>query len=132
MSPEATRAFKAKARAAAQAPQVVTAGQRAYQDYFLLRDGVNSQGGKLPGWSELSADIRSWWEHAGVQPPGTPAWWKNKVFWLNAIVLGAAAAEERVGMLKDVLPGSVFVWVAFGLPVLNKAIRAIQLFRATP
>jgi len=132
MSPQAFKAFKAKAFASGQAPEVVTPGQRAYQDYFLLRNGLNSQGGALPGWSELSADIRSWWEHTGVQPPGAPRWWENKVFWFNAIVLAAAAAEERMGLLKDVLPGSVFVWVAFGLPVLNKAIRAFQLFRAIP
>lgn len=113
-------------------PSVMTPGHRAYQDYFQLRDGVNSQGGALPAWSDLSTDIRAWWEHAGVQPPGTPAWWKNGIFWFNAIVLAAAAAEEQVGLLKDVLPGSVFVWVAFGLPVLNKAIRAFQLYRAMP
>lgn len=136
MSPEKTKVFKRwmqdQQRLADFGPPVVTPGQRAYQDYFLLRNGLNSQGGALPGWSELSADIRAWWEHAGVQPPGAPAWWKNKVFWFNAIVLAAAAAEERMGLLKDVLPGSVFVWVAFGLPVLNKAIRAFQLFRAIP
>lgn len=132
MSPQATKVFKAQAAAAARAPVDLTPGQRAYQDYFLLRNGVNSQGGALPGWSELSADIRAWWEQAGVQPPGSPPWWKNKVFWLNAIVLGVAAAEEQLGMLKDVLPGSVFVWVAFGLPILNKAIKAWQLYRAVP
>ncbi|MDP3165136.1 MAG: hypothetical protein Q8N06_06735 [Hydrogenophaga sp.] len=130
MSPQAFKAFKHMAAAKAAVP--ATPGQRAYQDYFLLRNGLNSQGGALPGWSELSADIRAWWEHAGVQPPGAPRWWENKVFWFNAIVLAAAAAEERMGLLKDVLPGSVFVWVAFGLPVLNKAVRAFQLFRAIP
>lgn len=132
MSPQATKAFKAKTLAAAQAPVVITPGQRAYQDYFQLRNGVNSQGGALPGWCDLHPNYRDWWERTGVQPPGAPAWWKNKVFWFNALVLAAAAAEERLGLLKDVLPGSVFAWVAFGLPVLNKAIRAFQLFRAKP
>lgn len=130
MSPEAFKAFKHMAAAQAAAP--ATPGERAYQNYFQLREGVNSQGGPLPAWGELSVEIRTWWEHAGVQPPGEPRWWENKVFWFNAIVLGAAAAEEQLGLLKDVLPGSVFVWVAFGLPVLNKAIRAYQLFRAVP
>ncbi|MDO8776216.1 MAG: hypothetical protein Q7K57_47415 [Burkholderiaceae bacterium] len=130
MSPQAFKAFKHMA--AAQAAVPATPGERAYRDYFQLREGVNSQGGPLPAWGELSVEIRAWWEHAGVQPPGAPRWWENKVFWLNAIILGAAAAEERLGLLQDVLPGSVFVWVAFGLPVLNKAIRAFQLFRAIP
>lgn len=126
------KAFKAKAAAAAWAPEVISPGQRAYQDYFLQRDGVNSQGGKLPQWSELPADMRGWWESAGVMPPGSPPWWANKVYWFNALVLCAAAAEANFGMLKDYLPGNVFAYVAFGLPLLNKAISAYQLFRARP
>lgn len=136
MSPQATKAFQAKVREdnrlAVHGTPVLTPGQRAYQEYFQQRAGVNSQGGPMPAWNELSTELRTWWEHTGVQPPGAPAWWKSRVFWFNAIVLAAAAAEERMGLLKDVLPGSVFVWVAFGLPVLNKAIRAFQLFRAIP
>lgn len=136
MSPEAMKAFQAKVRVdnerGRNGAPVLTPGQRAYQDYFLLRDGVNSQGGPLPAWGDLSADIRAWWEHAGVQPPGAPPWWQNKVFWFNALVLVAAAAEEQLGTLQGVLPGSVFAWVAFGLPVANKAIRAYQVWRAVP
>jgi hypothetical protein len=136
MSPEAMKKFKAKIEAdnalAVYGPPVVTAGQRAYQDYFQQRGGVNSQGGRLPGWSELPADMRGWWESAGVNPPGAPPLWKNKVFWFNALVLVLAYAEANAGMLKDYLPGSIYAYVAFGLPVANKVIKLIQLFRARP
>lgn len=132
MSPEATKAMQAKARAAADAPATVTPGQRAYRDYFAKRAGLNSEGGALPTWCQLPAEIRAWWEHAGVQPPGAPAWYASKVFWFNALVLGAAAAEANYGVLQGVLPGNVFAWVAFGLPLLNKAVQAYQLFKARP
>lgn len=136
MSPEATKAFQAKVRAdnhlAVHGEPKPTPGQRAYQAYYDQRKGVNSAGQAALEWGQLTEEMRLWWEHTGVEPPGAPRWWENKVFWFNAIVLAAAAAEEQLGLLKDVLPGSVFVWVAFGLPVLNKAIRAFQLFRAVP
>ena len=132
MSPQAHKAFLAKASAAARAEPVVTAGQRAYQDYFAQRGGVNSQGGRLPGWSELPGDMRTWWESAGVNPPGAPPLWKNKVFWFNVLVLVLAYAEANAGMLKDYLPGSIYAYVAFGLPVANKVIKLFQLFRARP
>jgi hypothetical protein len=136
MSPEATKAFKAKMRAEDDlrkygAP-VITPGQRAYQAYYDQRNGVNSAGQAALGWSQLTDEMRLWWEHTGIQPPGTPPWWQSKVFWFNALVLAAAAAEEHLGMLQGVLPGSVFAWVAFGLPVANKAIRAYQVWRAVP
>ena len=132
MSPQAMKAFKAKARAAAQAPQVVTPGQRAYQAYYDQRKGVNSAGQVALDWGQLSDEMKLWWEHAAITPPGTPAWWKNKVFWMNALVLALAAAEMQLGTLKDVVPGSMFAWVAFGLPVLNAAIRGYQNWVAKP
>ena len=132
MSPQATKAMKAKASAAALAAPVITPGQRAYQDYFLQREGVNSQGGRLPGWSELPSDMRAWWEQAGVTPPGTPPLWRNKVFWFNALVVVLAYAEDNYGALKDYLPGSIYAYVVFGLPLANKLIKAFQLFKVRP
>lgn len=130
------KAFRARVaadnRLATYGPPVITPGQRAYQDYYLQRDGVNSQGGRLPSWSELTADLRDWWEHSAVTPPGTPPLWKNKVFWFNALVLALAYAEGSYGLLKDYLPGSIYAYVAFGLPLANRLIKAYQLFRVRP
>lgn len=132
MSPQAHKAFLAKAAAAAAAAPVVTAGQRAYLAYFEARGGLNTQGGAMPAWCDLPADIRQYWERAGVEPAGAPPWWASKVFWFNALMLVLAYAEANAGTLKDYLPGSIYAYVAFGLPVANKLIRLIQLFRARP
>lgn len=50
-------------------------------------------------------------------------WWQSKTLWFNAIVLALAAAEEHVGLLQPVLPVNFYHLVAFGLPVVNAALR---------
>lgn len=50
-------------------------------------------------------------------------WWQSKTLWLNAIVLALAAAEDHVGLLQPVLPVNFYQLVAFGLPVVNAALR---------
>lgn len=107
-----------------------TAGQRAYQDYFNQRQGLNSQGNPMPAWEDLSPELHAWWAKAGVVPPGAPPWWRNKVLWMNVVVLVLATAETQIGLLKDVLPGGVFAWVAFGLPLANAAARGFNLMKA--
>lgn len=52
-------------------------------------------------------------------------WWQSKTLWLNALVLVLAAAETQLQVLKDVLPGSLLAWLAFGLPVANAALRFV-------
>lgn len=52
-------------------------------------------------------------------------WYTSRTLWLNLIALLLAAAETQVGVLKDVLPGGLFAWLAFGLPVANAALRFI-------
>lgn len=52
-------------------------------------------------------------------------WYRSKTLWLNAIVLMLAAVETQLQVLKDVLPGGLFAWLAFGLPVANAALRFI-------
>lgn len=59
-----------------------------------------------------------------VQPAAKP-WWHSRTLWLNALALGLAAAEDRLGLLKGVLPVSVFELIAFGLPVVNVVLRAL-------
>lgn len=108
----------------------MTRGERAYQDYFEQRKGVNSEGNPLPGWEQLSADMRAWWEQAGVKPPGQKPWWKRLGFWVNAAVLGLAAAEANVRSLEGVLPGSIFAYVAFLLPLANAGVKAWQALSA--
>lgn len=53
----------------------------------------------------------------------TKAWYRSRTVRFNLIVLMLAAAESQLNMLKDVLPGGLFAWLAFGLPVANAALR---------
>lgn len=57
--------------------------------------------------------------------PTSKPWYFSRTLWLNAIVLMLAAAEAQLGVLKDLLPGGLFTWVAFGLPVANAALRVV-------
>ena len=58
------------------------------------------------------------------KPPRKP-WWRSRTLWINAAVLALAAAETQINLLQGVLPGGLFPWLAFGLPVLNAALRFI-------
>jgi hypothetical protein len=53
-------------------------------------------------------------------------WYLSRTLWFNLLVLMLAAAESQIGMLKNVLPGGLFAWLAFGLPVANAALRFIS------
>ena len=53
-------------------------------------------------------------------------WYCSRTLWFNLLVLMLAAAEAQIGVLKDVLPGGLFAWLAFGLPVANAALRFIS------
>jgi hypothetical protein len=57
--------------------------------------------------------------------PPTKPWWKSKTLWFNALALMLATAEARLNVLQGALPGGLFTWLAFGLPVLNAALRFI-------
>lgn len=52
-------------------------------------------------------------------------WWKSKTLWFNAVVLMLAAAESQLNVLQGALPGGLFAWLAFVLPVVNAALRFI-------
>ena len=52
-------------------------------------------------------------------------WWQSRTLWFNAMMLALAAAEAQLGVLKDLLPGGLFAWLAFALPVGNAALRVI-------
>jgi hypothetical protein len=59
-----------------------------------------------------------------LQPAAKP-WWRSRTLWLNALALGLAVAEARLGLLKNVLPISAFEAAAFALPVLNAVLRLV-------
>ncbi len=59
-----------------------------------------------------------------AQAPTKP-WWQSRTLWVNAVVLALAAAEAQLKILQNVLPGGLFAWLAFGLPVVNAALRLI-------
>lgn len=50
-------------------------------------------------------------------------WYRSKTLWFNAIVLMLAAAEMQLNVLQGVLPGDVYAWLAFVLPVGNAVLR---------
>lgn len=50
-------------------------------------------------------------------------WYCSKTLWFNMIMLTAAAAESQLNVLKDVLPGGLYAWLAFGLPIGNAMLR---------
>lgn len=52
-------------------------------------------------------------------------WYRSKTLWFNAIVLMLAAAESQLQVLQGVLPGGLYAWLAFVLPVGNAALRFI-------
>ena len=57
--------------------------------------------------------------------PRLKPWWKSKTLWCNALALMLTAAELKLNVLQGALPGGLFIWLAFGLPVLNAALRLI-------
>lgn len=52
-------------------------------------------------------------------------WYLSRTIWFNLIVLALASAETQLQVLKDVLPGGLYAWLAFVLPVGNAALRFI-------
>jgi hypothetical protein len=59
----------------------------------------------------------------GDTPP--KQWWKSKTLWFNAFCAGLIAAEANLGMLKSLVPASVYPMLAFGIPIGNAWLRII-------
>lgn len=55
----------------------------------------------------------------------TKCWYHSRTLWFNAIVLMLAAAETQLQVLQAVLPGGLYAWLAFVLPIGNAALRFI-------
>jgi hypothetical protein len=52
-------------------------------------------------------------------------WWKSRTLWMNALVLMLAAAESQLNVLQGRLPGGLYTWLAFALPVANAGLRFV-------
>lgn len=68
---------------------------------------------------------------AQLAPKNGKPWWQSKTIWVNLIVLALAAAEDNLGMLKDLLPMNFYQLVAFGLPVVNTMLRFLTKLGVT-
>jgi hypothetical protein len=58
-------------------------------------------------------------------PDEAKPWWCSRTLWINGLTLALAAAEAHFGLLQGLLPGTVYQWIAFALPVVNAALRFI-------
>lgn len=55
----------------------------------------------------------------------TKCWYRSRTLWFNLVVLMLAAAETQLQVLQGVLPGGLYAWLAFVLPIGNAALRFI-------
>lgn len=99
-------------------------GQKAYAAYCAAVGGKAFDGSPLRAWGDLPANIQAGWSAAEATPAVKP-WWQSKTLWVNALVLALAAAESQLQVLQGALPGGLFTWLAFALPVVNAALRFI-------
>ena len=53
-------------------------------------------------------------------------WYQSKTIWLNSAVAMLAVAEIKLGMIQPLVPVNFYALVAFGLPLLNAALRIIS------
>ncbi len=53
-------------------------------------------------------------------------WYRSKTIWFNLIILMLAAAETQLNVLQGILPGGLYAWLAFVLPVGNAALRFVS------
>lgn len=53
-------------------------------------------------------------------------WYCSKTLWFNLIMLALAAAESQLNVLQGVLPGGLYAWLAFILPVGNAMLRFVS------
>lgn len=98
--------------------EALKVGETKYLAWVASIGPQQAETGYTPAWSELSPKEQANW--AGIKP-----WWQSRTLWVNAIMLALAAAELQINVLQGVLPGGLFPWLAFTLPVVNAALRLI-------
>ena len=52
-------------------------------------------------------------------------WYTSKTLWVNVGVVLLTAAETQLRVIQPLLPVDFYAMVAFGLPLLNAALRVI-------
>lgn len=52
-------------------------------------------------------------------------WWQSRTLMINAVMVALVAAEAQFALLQPYLPGNVYAWFAFALPVVNALLRVI-------
>lgn len=52
-------------------------------------------------------------------------WYTSKTLWLNVLVALLTVAESELRVIQPLLPVNFYALVAFGLPLLNAALRVI-------
>jgi len=60
-----------------------------------------------------------------VTAPTAKPYYASRTLWFNAACLALAAAEPLLPGLRDVLPGGLYTWLAFIVPVGNAVCRQI-------
>lgn len=50
-------------------------------------------------------------------------WYRSETVWGNAIAFLLIAIEANLHFLDGVLPGNVYQWAAFGVPLLNALMK---------
>lgn len=60
-----------------------------------------------------------------VTKPAPKPWWQSRMLTVNAIVLALATAESQLHVIQPLLPVNVYAALAFGLPLVNMALRVI-------
>jgi hypothetical protein len=53
-------------------------------------------------------------------------WYCSRTLWFNLVILMLATAESQLNVLKDAIPGGLYAWLAFVLPVGNGVLRFIS------
>lgn len=57
-----------------------------------------------------------------VRPSAKP-WWQSRTLWFNTVCMVAAAAEANLGVIQSRLPGGLYAWLAFVMPIGNIVLR---------
>jgi hypothetical protein len=52
-------------------------------------------------------------------------WWRSRTMWVNLLALALVVAEDKLQLLDGHLPGGVYAWLAFALPIVNLVLRAV-------
>lgn len=55
----------------------------------------------------------------------TKAWYQSRTLRVNALAMIIAAAASSLPELQSAIPGGIYAWLAFALPVANAYLRFV-------